>query len=92
VVVHICNPSTQEAEAGGLNIQSPPGLRSKTLSLKKKNKNTKPRTGDVNVQGPGFDLQHHSKNKYSWAPWLMPVIPATQEAEVRKIEVQSQPR
>jgi hypothetical protein len=24
--------------------------------------------------------------------WLMPVIPATQEAEIRRIEVQSQPR
>jgi hypothetical protein len=26
----------------------------------------------------------------SW--WLMPVIPATQKAEIRRIEVQSQPR
>jgi hypothetical protein len=27
----------------------------------------------------------------SWEPWLVPVIPASQEAEVRKIMVQSQP-
>jgi hypothetical protein len=25
VVVHICNPSTQQAEAGGLRVQSLPG-------------------------------------------------------------------
>jgi hypothetical protein len=28
----------------------------------------------------------------SQVPWLTPVIPATQEAEIRRIEVQSQPR
>jgi hypothetical protein len=26
-----------------------------------------------------------------WASWLTPVIPATQEAEIRRIAVQSQP-
>jgi hypothetical protein len=25
-MVHICNPSTQEAEAGGLGVESHPGL------------------------------------------------------------------
>jgi hypothetical protein len=30
------------------------------------------------------------KRSYSW--WLTPVIPATQEAEVRRITVRSQPR
>lgn len=29
-----CNPSTQEAEAGGLPVQSHPGLHSKTLAKK----------------------------------------------------------
>jgi hypothetical protein len=41
MVVHICNPSTQEAEEGGLRIQSQCGLQSKTQVKKKKgNKNT----------------------------------------------------
>jgi hypothetical protein len=32
VVVHACNPSTQEVEAGGSGVQSQPGPHSKTLS------------------------------------------------------------
>jgi hypothetical protein len=32
MVAPTCNPSTQEAEAGGLPVPSQPGLRSKTLS------------------------------------------------------------
>jgi hypothetical protein len=32
VVVHTYNPSTQEVEAGGSQVQSQPGLYSKTLS------------------------------------------------------------
>jgi hypothetical protein len=32
VVVHACNPSTQEAEAGGFPVQGQAGLPSKTLS------------------------------------------------------------
>jgi hypothetical protein len=29
--------------------------------------------------------------KKSGCPWLMPVIPITQEAEIRRIEIRSQP-
>jgi hypothetical protein len=36
VVVHICNPSTQEAEAEGLRVQVHPGLHSETLFQKRK--------------------------------------------------------
>jgi hypothetical protein len=43
MVMHVCNPSTQEAEAGGLRITSQseqvqwqPGLDSETLSQKTK--------------------------------------------------------
>jgi hypothetical protein len=36
VVVHICNPSTWEAEAGGSQIGSQPGLHSEILYQKKK--------------------------------------------------------
>jgi hypothetical protein len=32
------------------------------------------------------------KNKYAGHQWLMPVILATQEAEIRRITVQSQSR
>jgi hypothetical protein len=32
-VVHTCNPSTQEAEAGGLQIWRQPGLHGETPSL-----------------------------------------------------------
>jgi hypothetical protein len=31
------------------------------------------------------------RRKRSWVQWLMPVIPATEEAEIRRIEVRSQP-
>jgi hypothetical protein len=36
MVVHACNFSTQEAEAGGLQVQGQPGLYGKTLSQEKK--------------------------------------------------------
>jgi hypothetical protein len=39
-VVHICNPSTWEAEAGGSQIGSQPGLHSEILYQKKKGNNT----------------------------------------------------
>jgi hypothetical protein len=32
MVLHICNPSTCEAEAGGLKVQSQYGVHSETLS------------------------------------------------------------
>jgi hypothetical protein len=38
VVVHALNPSTQDAEVGGLWVWSQPELYSKTLSQKKKKK------------------------------------------------------
>jgi hypothetical protein len=41
IVVHNCNPSTQEAEVGGLQIWARCGLNSETLSLKKKNERKK---------------------------------------------------
>jgi hypothetical protein len=33
-MVHTCNPSTQDAKAGGSQLQSQAGLHSKILSLK----------------------------------------------------------
>jgi hypothetical protein len=36
MIVHACNPSTQEAEAGGLQIPDLPGLHSETLFQKNK--------------------------------------------------------
>jgi hypothetical protein len=37
---------------------------------------------------------HLEKKKHGtgWVQWLMPIIPATQEAETRKIAVGAQPR
>jgi hypothetical protein len=34
IVAHVCNPSTGEAEAGGLRVQGQSGLYSETLSQK----------------------------------------------------------
>jgi hypothetical protein len=34
---------------------------------------------------------HAQKKKYSCTPWLMPAILTTQEAEIRRIKVQSHP-
>jgi hypothetical protein len=39
MVIHACNPSTQEVEAGGLRVQVQPELYSKTLSQKQQQKN-----------------------------------------------------
>jgi hypothetical protein len=33
-MVYVCNPSTQEAEAGGLRVPGQPGLQSETLAQK----------------------------------------------------------
>jgi hypothetical protein len=41
MVVQICNASNLEAEAGGSQIQSQPGLHSETLSQKNKTTTTK---------------------------------------------------
>jgi hypothetical protein len=38
VVVHVCNPSIQGAEAGGSRVLCQTGLHKKTLSQKKKKK------------------------------------------------------
>jgi hypothetical protein len=38
IVAHICNLSTQEAEAGKSQVQGQPGINSKILSPKKKKK------------------------------------------------------
>lgn len=40
-VAHACNPSTQEAEAGKLPIQSQPGLHSKIVAKTKQTKKFK---------------------------------------------------
>jgi hypothetical protein len=37
MVMHFCNPSTQEAEAGGSWLQSQPEVQSDTLSQQKEN-------------------------------------------------------
>jgi hypothetical protein len=35
-VVHACNPSTREDEAGGLRVQNEPGIHSETLTQEKR--------------------------------------------------------
>jgi hypothetical protein len=38
VVVHVCNPSTREAESGGSGVQCQPGFCSQTLPKKERKK------------------------------------------------------
>jgi hypothetical protein len=40
LVVHICNPSILEVEAGGFQVEDQHGLHSETLSQKNNNKKT----------------------------------------------------
>jgi hypothetical protein len=42
MVVHVCNPCTQETEAGGSQVQDQPGLHTGILSPKKKQQKRKP--------------------------------------------------
>jgi hypothetical protein len=41
MVVHACNPSTEEVEAGGSQVYSQPGLHGETPSQNKKQNKTK---------------------------------------------------
>jgi hypothetical protein len=41
MVVHACNPSCQKAETGGSRVGDQPGLHSKVLSQKRKQKKSK---------------------------------------------------
>jgi hypothetical protein len=41
MVVHACNPSNREAEAGGYRVPGQSGVHSKTLSQKKEKKKPK---------------------------------------------------
>jgi hypothetical protein len=76
MVVHVCNPSTQETEAGGSRVPErvggQPELQSDTLSQK--------HTYFKN-------MNKTKKALHCQAPLAHIVILATQEAEIRKIEV-----
>jgi hypothetical protein len=67
MVVHTCNPSTGEVEAGGLRVESQIGLHNKTWCPKKKKKATQERERDrrISVQGqPGQKLERfYLRNK-----------------------------
>jgi hypothetical protein len=77
VLVHTCSPSTWEAEAEGSWVWDQPGLHSDTLSQKQKCEKVVKEFGKNNMVS-----QH-------W--WLMSGILGIQEAEIRRIKVQSQP-
>jgi hypothetical protein len=72
MVVHTCNLSTQEAEAGGSWVEV---RLENTVSS---------RPASAVGQGPV-----PKKTNNSWA--LMPIILATQEAEIKRIAVRRQP-
>jgi hypothetical protein len=57
MVVHTCNLSAQEAEAGGSQIWGQPELHSKTLSKKKKENEWR----GISLQNP-----HTLKGQYGW--------------------------
>jgi hypothetical protein len=45
------------------------------------------------TENRGFLGQRKYYNdKYNWAQWLMPIIPLTQEMDIRRNTIQGQPR
>jgi hypothetical protein len=68
VVVHICNPSTQEAEAGGLQIQEQPGLPSEAFSPKKRRKDKKLQS-EFNIPWQLLERVVHGSSE-PWTPLL----------------------
>jgi hypothetical protein len=104
VVVHTYNPSPWEAEARTWH-QGQSGLQSETLRQAKQNKTKKgdillkiysisPRAlaGSRHTHGSSRILESGGQGRNShWALWLIPVIPATWEAEIRRTEVWGQP-
>jgi hypothetical protein len=79
MVMYSCNPSIWEAEAGRSRVQGQPVLHRETLSQNTTQRNKKKKTGSSSHGEAGHEQ-------------ITPVIPATEEAETRRVMVQSQPR
>jgi hypothetical protein len=82
MVAHGYNPSTQKAKVRGLRVPDQQGPRIEILAQKKKKEKLRMRTR-LKI--------FYEKIMEAGCWWLMPIILSIQEAEIRKIKVQSQP-
>jgi hypothetical protein len=94
-VAHSCNPSYSEVRDRKIVVWSQPRKTvHKTLSGKKPITKKRGEGADGVAQGvgPEFKLQYHKKNKKE-EPGAggTPIILATQEVEIRRIAIRSQP-
>jgi hypothetical protein len=68
VMIHACNPSTQEAEAGGLRVWGWHGLLSNTVFILKKKKGSKKEKRKRGGK-EGINSSTHSKCQKWGARW-----------------------
>jgi hypothetical protein len=82
-VAHACNSRYSGVNCLGLGILVQPEQNSKI-----------PSTGGRGEEegGRGGEGEEEYQQQHARCQWLTPVIPDTQEAEIRRITIQSQPR
>jgi hypothetical protein len=106
VGVHTYNPNIQEVEAGGLGVWGQPGLLARPCIKKTKTKPKPKRCSPSHLFQLWLCVALHTKMQIHPTPpqctqtykenlaghwWLTPEILFTQEVEIRRIMVQSQP-
>jgi hypothetical protein len=93
VVAHIWNSNTWEVEAGGLRVRGQPRLYSEfqtSLSyIGRLCKKEQDGEGEGKEEEVGGEKKEEEEAE-CW--WLIPIILATQEAKIKRITVQDQPK
>jgi hypothetical protein len=74
VVVHICNPSTQKLEAGGVLVQGQPGLHQRETQLEKEREEERKRVRERARERERERELACSGHRKSWLPNFQTVI------------------